>query len=82
MNDVRYHGLDGLRAFAMLLGIVLHATLPYFALGAWPQNSYFVYGDNFSESGSCFPIIQDERANNTDNPPANAIKIAIGRYSI
>ncbi len=27
----RYHGLDGLRAFAMLLGIVLHATLPYFA---------------------------------------------------
>ena len=49
MNDVRYHGLDGLRAFAMLLGIVLHATLPYFALGAWPQNSYFVYGDNFSE---------------------------------
>ena len=49
MNDVRYHGLDGLRAFAMLLGIVLHATLPYFALGAWPQNSYFLYGDNFSE---------------------------------
>ena len=27
----RYHGLDGLRAFAMLLGIVLHATLPYFS---------------------------------------------------
>ena len=27
----RYHGLDGLRALAMLLGIVLHATLPYFA---------------------------------------------------
>ena len=49
VSDVRYHGLDGLRAFAMLLGIVLHATLPYFALGAWPQNSYFLYGDNFSE---------------------------------
>ena len=49
MSDVRYHGLDGLRAFAMLLGIVLHATLPYFAVGVWPQNSYFVYGDNFSE---------------------------------
>ena len=49
MSDIRYHGLDGLRAFAMLLGIVLHATLPYFASGAWPQNSYFMYGDNFSE---------------------------------
>ncbi len=27
----RYHGLDGLRGSAMLLGIVLHATLPYFS---------------------------------------------------
>jgi peptidoglycan/LPS O-acetylase OafA/YrhL len=27
----RYHGLDGLRGFAMLLGIVLHATLTYFS---------------------------------------------------
>ena len=27
----RYHGLDGLRGFAMLLGIVLHGTLPYFS---------------------------------------------------
>ena len=27
----RYHGLDGLRAFAMLLGVVVHATLPYFS---------------------------------------------------
>ena len=27
----RYHGLDGLRGFAMLLGIVLHAALPYFS---------------------------------------------------
>ena len=27
----RYHGLDGLRGFAMLLGIALHATLPYFS---------------------------------------------------
>ena len=39
----RYHGLDGLRAAAMLLGIVLHATLPYFARMAgiefmWPAD--------------------------------------------
>ena len=39
----RYHGLDGLRGFAMLLGIALHATLPYFSrlLGfeaAWPAD--------------------------------------------
>ena len=27
----RYHGLDGLRAFAMLLGIVLHGAIPYFS---------------------------------------------------
>jgi glucan biosynthesis protein C len=26
---VRYHGLDALRGFAMLLGIVIHAALPY-----------------------------------------------------
>jgi peptidoglycan/LPS O-acetylase OafA/YrhL len=39
----RYHGLDGLRGFAMLLGIVVHASLPYFSrlLGfefAWPAD--------------------------------------------
>jgi glucan biosynthesis protein C len=27
----RYHGLDGLRAFAMLLGIALHGSIPYFS---------------------------------------------------
>jgi peptidoglycan/LPS O-acetylase OafA/YrhL len=27
----RYHGLDGLRAFAMLLGIILHGSIPYFS---------------------------------------------------
>ena len=39
----KYHGLDGLRGFAMLLGIVLHATLPYFSRMAgfestWPAD--------------------------------------------
>ena len=29
IDSVRYHGLDALRAVAMLLGIVLHSTLPY-----------------------------------------------------
>jgi peptidoglycan/LPS O-acetylase OafA/YrhL len=28
-NSIRYHGLDALRGMAMLLGIVLHAALPY-----------------------------------------------------
>ncbi|MQF48795.1 hypothetical protein FIM08_02700 [SAR202 cluster bacterium AC-647-N09_OGT_505m] len=28
-NAIRYHGLDALRGTAMLLGIVLHAALPY-----------------------------------------------------
>jgi len=39
----RYHGLDGLRAVAMLLGVVVHATLPYFSRRAgiefmWPAD--------------------------------------------
>ena len=29
MHSIRYHGLDALRGIAMLLGIVLHAALPY-----------------------------------------------------
>ena len=36
----RYHGLDGLRAFAMLLGIVLHATPPYFARIAGMESTW------------------------------------------
>ena len=40
---MRYHGLDALRGFAMMLGIVLHAALSYFladsGYGAfWPQD--------------------------------------------
>ena len=38
-NSIRYHGLDALRGMAMLLGIVLHAALPY--IGAddfWPSD--------------------------------------------
>ena len=39
----RLHGLDGLRAFAMLMGIVVHASLPYWSsLGKisffWPSD--------------------------------------------
>ena len=29
LDRPRYHGLDALRAWAMFLGIVLHAALPY-----------------------------------------------------
>jgi glucan biosynthesis protein C len=36
----RYHGLDALRGFAMLLGIVLHGALPYMGLPneVWPSD--------------------------------------------
>ena len=35
----RFHGLDALRGFAMLLGIVLHAGLPYMGIGeVWPSD--------------------------------------------
>ena len=34
----RYHALDALRGFAMLLGVLLHAALPYTAMRVpfWP----------------------------------------------
>ena len=40
MTPVRYHGLDALRGFAMLLGIVLHGALPYMGLPneVWPSD--------------------------------------------
>ena len=35
----RYHGLDALRGIAMLLGIVLHAAIPYYPdLEMWPKD--------------------------------------------
>jgi hypothetical protein len=35
----RYYGLDALRAVAMALGIVLHASLPYFnTFELWPSD--------------------------------------------
>lgn len=41
VDDPRYHGLDVLRAFAMALGVVLHATLPYFYTGGiWPSDDF------------------------------------------
>lgn len=43
-THVRYHGLDALRGFAMMLGIVLHAALSYFLAESgygvfWPQDN-------------------------------------------
>ncbi|SVE18067.1 uncharacterized protein METZ01_LOCUS470921, partial [marine metagenome] len=36
----RFNGLDALRGFAMVLGIVLHAALPYMNIGElWPSDS-------------------------------------------
>ena len=38
--NYRFHGIDALRALAMLLGIVLHAALPYMDIGdLWPSDS-------------------------------------------
>ena len=37
----RYHDLDALRAFAMLLGIALHGFCSFFPLPIWPaQDAY------------------------------------------
>jgi len=38
-GNVRYYGLDALRAAAIALGIVLHAALPYFnTFELWPSD--------------------------------------------
>ena len=36
LEKKRYHDLDALRAFAMLLGIVLHGAISFFPLSIWP----------------------------------------------
>jgi len=36
LEKKRFHDLDALRAFAMLLGIVLHGTLSFFPVPIWP----------------------------------------------
>ena len=41
VDNERYHGLDALRAIAMILGIVVHASLPFFdTRGIWPSDEY------------------------------------------
>jgi hypothetical protein len=37
----RYHDLDALRAFAMLLGIVLHGALSFFPVPIWPAQDLY-----------------------------------------
>tara|TARA_Y100000590_G_scaffold294172_1_gene331463 strand:- start:123 stop:1295 length:1173 start_codon:yes stop_codon:yes gene_type:complete len=39
-TNSRYHGLDSVRAVAMMLGIILHAALPYMDVGGgiWPSD--------------------------------------------
>jgi len=41
-SNQRFHGLDALRGAAMLLGIVLHAALPYMGVSdsIWPSDKY------------------------------------------
>ena len=36
LEKKRFHDLDALRAFAMLLGIVLHGVLSFFPVPIWP----------------------------------------------
>ena len=36
LEKKRYHDLDALRAFAMLLGIVLHGAISFFPMPIWP----------------------------------------------
>ena len=48
MTAKRYHDLDALRAFAMLLGILLHGLLSFIGLDFWPaqdvnQSEYYFF---------------------------------------
>ena len=54
MLSVRYHGLDALRGISMLLGVVLHAALPYIPdvaafglLTKTPHRLYTLYFNSF-----------------------------------
>ena len=40
LEKKRYHDLDALRAFAMLLGIVLHGALSFFPVPIWPAQDF------------------------------------------
>ena len=40
-SQTRYHGLDALRGLAMMLGIVLHAALPYVEPYTWDDFSTY-----------------------------------------
>ncbi len=48
---VRYHDLDALRAFAMLLGIVLHGLMSFIEIPMWPAQ------DRFQNSEVCGIIL-------------------------
>ena len=41
LPPTRYHDLDALRAFAMLLGILLHAVLSFNQTPIWPAQDNF-----------------------------------------
>ena len=41
MEKTRYHDLDALRAFAMLLGIVLHGLLSFLPTPIWPVQDIY-----------------------------------------
>ncbi|MEC9055978.1 MAG: ankyrin repeat domain-containing protein, partial [Verrucomicrobiota bacterium] len=45
MEPVRYHDLDALRAYAMLLGILLHAVLSFNFTPIWPAQDKFQDAD-------------------------------------
>lgn len=47
-GKLRYHDLDALRAFAMLLGILLHGLLSFIPIPIWPAQDIYqkedIYG--------------------------------------
>lgn len=46
----RLHDIDALRSFALLLGILLHAAIPFVPLGFWPVQESYAYTTDISEN--------------------------------
>ena len=56
-SQTRYHGLDALRGIAMMLGIVLHAALPYVEPYTW--DDFSTYWPQDSDASFVIAVIND-----------------------
>ena len=70
----RLHGLDALRAAALLLGVVLHATLSFFPTPIWivADDQRSVVGDELGEQRE-----HEQGEEDPERPPAALVGLEI-----